>query len=203
MLFGQKYRNRLPEKQEPAHDPQLRQRDAAAKAKQKHYKDAKSNVRPHNIQSGDQVLLLQRQTKSQSRYDPNPYTVTDVQGTQITAIRKDKIRKRDAKKFKKVKLKAPHNYAATRHPRILYHHEDEDYEYNLEASQTNPNNHLATPNPTYPIPHSITQPAPERLTITTVPGAHKVYHYPNKHLIVDTTLNRQNRVRHQPQRYQP
>ena len=112
VLFGQTYHTRLPEFQEPAHDPQLQHQDAASKAKQKHYKDHKSNVRPHNITTGDQVLLLQKPTKSHSRYDPDPYTVTDVHSTQITATRNGKVRKRDSKKFKKVTIRAPTNYAA-------------------------------------------------------------------------------------------
>ena len=99
VLSGRTYHTRLPEFQEPAHDPQLRHQDAASKAKQKHYKDHKSNVRPHNITTGDQVLLLQKPTKSNSRYDPDPYTVTDVHGTQITATRNGKVRKRDSKKI--------------------------------------------------------------------------------------------------------
>ena len=112
VLFRRTYHTRLPEFQEPAHDPQLRHQDAASKAKQKHYKDHKSNVHPHNMTTGDQVLLLQKRTKSHSRYDPDPYTVTDVHGTQIMATRNGKVRKQDSKNFKKVAIKAPTNYAA-------------------------------------------------------------------------------------------
>ena len=114
VLFRRTYHTRLPEFQELVHDPQLWHQDAASKAKQKHYKDHKSNVRPHNITTSDQVLLLQKPTKSHSRYDQDPYTVTDVHGTQITATRNGKVRKRDSKKFKKVTIKAPTNYAALR-----------------------------------------------------------------------------------------
>ena len=66
------------EKQEPAHDRQLRQHSEGAKTKQKYHKDAKSNVLSHNIQPGDHILLLECQTKSQWWYNPDPYTVTEV-----------------------------------------------------------------------------------------------------------------------------
>ncbi|KAF0297432.1 hypothetical protein FJT64_005133 [Amphibalanus amphitrite] len=61
--------------------------DARAKDVQKAYKDTPKNVRPHNIQTGDTVLLQRRSTKTASRYDPEPYEVVQMKGTQITATR--------------------------------------------------------------------------------------------------------------------
>ena len=61
------------------------------------YKDAKTNVYSHNIRKGHNVLLLQKGIKTQSRYDPHPYRVSGVIGTQNTG---HKIRTRDAKMFK-------------------------------------------------------------------------------------------------------
>ena len=60
LLFNRKVRMRLPSFQEPAHDPQVQLHHSLAKAAQKAYKDAKSNVKPHDIQPGDLVLLLQK-----------------------------------------------------------------------------------------------------------------------------------------------
>ena len=116
LLFNRSIRTRLPAFQEPAHDPQVRQHNEKAKAVQKAYKDAKANVRPHDIQLGDRVLLLQKGSKTHSRYDPEPYRVTAVQGSQITAVRGDKIRLRDAKMFKKVVVKDPRTYHNVRYP---------------------------------------------------------------------------------------
>ena len=95
-LFNCKFQVRLPQKNEPTHDPEIRHQDKKAKEKQKEYKDAKTSTKPHNIKMGDQVLLLQKQSKSQPRYDPEPYKVIAIKGTQITAARGLKIRKRDA-----------------------------------------------------------------------------------------------------------
>ena len=116
LLFNRKIRTRLPDYREPAQDHQLRQHNERAKATQKAYKDAKANVKPHDIKVGDQVLLLQKGSKTQSIYDPLPYRVTMVEGCQITAARGDKIRLRDAQRFKKVVPRNPPNYRDTRYP---------------------------------------------------------------------------------------
>ena len=93
LLFGCKYHTGLLETQEPANDLQLWQyhEEEKAEAKQKHYKDAKSNIQPQKIQP-DHILLLQRQTKSQSQYGPNPYAFKEVQSMQIIASRQNKYR---------------------------------------------------------------------------------------------------------------
>ena len=68
-----------------------RQNDDKAKEIQKGYKDTKPYVKKHNIQVGDQVLLKQKKTKTQSAYDPDPFIVTEVQGHQITADKEEKM----------------------------------------------------------------------------------------------------------------
>ena len=90
LLYGRLYKTRLPDiRTDPASIRpdilQARVKDKEAKSKQKGYKDAKSTVKPNNIQEGDKVLLGRKQTKLDSPYDPLPYTVTQVHGTQIVA----------------------------------------------------------------------------------------------------------------------
>ena len=68
VLFNRPFQVRLPQKNEPAQDPVLSQRNLEAKAKQKTYKGAKTNTKPHNIKVEDRVLLIQRQSKSNPRY---------------------------------------------------------------------------------------------------------------------------------------
>ena len=80
-MFNRKIRTRFPAYQEPAHGPQLRAQHDKSKATQKYYKDAKSNVKPHNILIGDKVLLLQKESKTQSRYD-SIHAVTAIKGSQ-------------------------------------------------------------------------------------------------------------------------
>ena len=133
LLFNRKVHTRLPSFQEPAHDPQVQLHHSLAKAAQKAYKDAKSNVKPHDIQPGDLVLLLQKDSKKQSRYDPQPYTVTQVQGSQIIAQRGNKIRLCDAQMFKKVMPHATTNYHDMCYPLNLHTHETSDFSWDKRS----------------------------------------------------------------------
>ena len=119
LLYGRLYKTRLPDmRTDPASSRpdilQARERDRKAKIKQKGYKDAKSNVRPHNIQEGDKVLLGRKQTKLTSPYDPAPYTVTQVHGTQIVARRGDQQKTRDSQYWKKVDTVPRKDFTAIR-----------------------------------------------------------------------------------------
>ena len=49
------------------------------------YKEANKTVRPHKITVNDSVLIQQKKAKTKSRYDPYPFKVTKLIGTQITA----------------------------------------------------------------------------------------------------------------------
>ena len=88
-LFNCNYTVLLAELQVPVHNPKVCQQNAQAEGKQKACKDSKINVKHHIIQVNDKVLLLQRQSKTKSRYDPAPFKVVKVQGTQITATHGD------------------------------------------------------------------------------------------------------------------
>ena len=75
-----------------------------AKQTQKKYKDAPANVKPNNIQPGDNALLLRRGSKTSPRYDHRPYKVIGAQGTRITATRGEQTVTRDAQRFKRVNM---------------------------------------------------------------------------------------------------
>ena len=176
LLFNRKFTVRLPELQVSVHEPQMRQRNAQAKAKQKVYKDSKANVKHHNIQVNDKVLLLQRQSKTKSRYDPVPYKVTKAQGTQITATGGDQIRQRDASKFKKVNTPPPTNYRRGRWPIVAHNHT--------------------------PITFNSDQPA-NNLTRTDTTTDQQLNRHPNAHSDphTDSALPREQRSRQPPKRY--
>ena len=91
-MFGRRYITRLPDLcTDPAQDrediQEALEQDKKAKERQKKYKDQKRYVEEHKIKIGDQVLLERKSTKSNSPYDPDPYTVSQTHGTQITANR--------------------------------------------------------------------------------------------------------------------
>jgi hypothetical protein len=119
-LFNRPIKTRLPQIMKETGDADMRKKDGESKAKQKQYKDANKTVRPHDIKVGDAVLLKQRQTKTASRYDPDPFRVTEVKGTQITATREHQVRIRDAQKFKKVTFAEPKSYQRQREPFIVH-----------------------------------------------------------------------------------
>ena len=108
LLFGRKFRTRLPQLPTPAvrdDITQARTHDYQQKQKQKSQKDKKIYVKPHHVKVSDQVLLKQRSSKSQPPYDPDPYEVTEVTGHQVTAERGDKTITRDAQKWKVFKAR--------------------------------------------------------------------------------------------------
>ena len=146
-------------------------------------------MRPHNIVPGDLVLLPQKKSKTQPQYDPDPYTVTKVMGTQITATRGQKSRTRDAQKFKKVVRKQKRNYKSQRQQKIP--------EEETGIDLLNP---IGVPPTTPPV---------EPLTShnhTTPPAVNEVVlasRYPNGYFIADPSLDRHQRQRQQPERFTP
>ena len=131
ILFGRKYITRLPDmRTDPAQDREdileALEQDKKAKERQKKYKDQKRYVEEHKIKVGDQVLLERKSTKSNSPYDPDPYTVSQTHGTQISANRRGESKTRDAQKWKKVKLEQKRDYDAVRRG-LMNHNREEDY----------------------------------------------------------------------------
>ena len=143
-------------------------------------------------------------------------------GTQITAVRGDKIRLIDAQKFKKVVLTAARSYKASRYPLDLHH--DDDFEYYQEddvlhgggepaplmvADQHAPRDQAVGPllneerhnGPRAPAPQI--QPPPINEKRQTRRQTEHVYGYPNKHLDlnIDIQLDRAGRRRRQPKQY--
>ena len=102
------------------------EQDKKAKEWQKKYKDQKRYVGEHKIKLGDQVLLERKYTKSNSPYYPDPYTVSQTHGTQITANRGGESKTRDAKKCKEKKLVQKREYGAIRRGQ-MNHNREEDY----------------------------------------------------------------------------
>lgn len=118
LLFGRKFRTRLPDvRPNPAQNRpdiiEARERDTAAKAKMKAYKDERCHAKPHTIRAGDSVMLKRKSSKHVTMYDPDHYTVSDVWGTQITAERRGRIKTRDAQRWKKITLGPKRQYKPT------------------------------------------------------------------------------------------
>jgi hypothetical protein len=66
--------------------------DKLAKERRKCYKDKGRYVKEHDIGVGDLVIAKRKSTKHESPYDPKPYKVHEVHGTQIKAMREGTAR---------------------------------------------------------------------------------------------------------------
>ena len=143
ILFNRRFHNRLPSIINTPSDrkdiEEARLHEIAMKKKQKDYKDKKAYVKPHNIQEGDTVLLQQKKSKQNPPFDPQHYTVINVQGHQIEASRDGKTKVRDAKMWKKVKLKPKTDYDNVRETRrkLQEDEEDEEITFNHQHSLSN------------------------------------------------------------------
>lgn len=118
LLLGRKVNTILPDlKSDPASEREdtvtARSKDKESKDRMKKHKENHRNVQPHTIAIGDRVLLKQKSTKKWPPHDPDPYSVIDVQGTQITAVRHGAIKIRDSQRFKKVALTQPPKHSET------------------------------------------------------------------------------------------
>lgn len=80
----------------------------AYQSKMKFEADTRQKVKQNKFKLNDIVLLKwhQRSNKFQSLFDPNPYKITKIRGTKITAARADHVVHRHVSKFKRVKSKS-------------------------------------------------------------------------------------------------
>ena len=83
ILFNRKFHSRLPSINNLSDRKDIeeaRMHETNQKDKQKKYKDSKAYVKPHSIKEGDAVLLQQKKSKQNPPFDPQHYTVVNVQG---------------------------------------------------------------------------------------------------------------------------
>ena len=163
------------------------------------YKDDNRNVKPHTIKKGDQVLMRQNMTKTQSRYDPRPFKVDEVHGSQITVSRDGSKKTRDAQKLKKVKKSTENCYIQQRCPRVLY--ADNDIDYSVSTNVTSNNNTQTLIEATQVNNQAQTNGRPA----TTIQRRQsRTGDYPNGHLDpnIDINLPRSQRSRQKPEIYQ-
>ena len=100
-LFKRSIRIKLPEITAIADDEAMRTRDKIQKQKMKVNFDKRHVRNPHYFSEGDTVIVKQRKEhKLQTPFDPNPYHVTNRNGTMITAERGDHKITRNASHFK-------------------------------------------------------------------------------------------------------
>ena len=82
---------------------EARKKDASTREERKLILDKRRRARDIEYKEGDRVLIKQKKTTTEPPFDPKPYTITKVEGIQVTAERGDKTRVRNKAKWKLVK----------------------------------------------------------------------------------------------------
>ena len=102
-LFGRSIRTRLPQLQTQCEDKETKE----AKERMRKYGESEKKrhdqkAREENIEVGMQVLLKRKiKRKGMSKYDPRPFTVTEIVGRQAVLERDGAKIKRETQKFKR------------------------------------------------------------------------------------------------------
>ena len=112
LLFGRKLVVKLPELINTAPSrSSIADTDMKQRAKMKAYADTRSKAYPDSLKVGDTVLVRQqRKHKLSSPYNKIPYTITNINGTMITAANASGHSiTRNCSQFKQVQIPAAHS----------------------------------------------------------------------------------------------
>ena len=108
LLFNRKIRTKLPRlrvQQDGELDREVREKHQKEKLKQKTYADKKRKAHIKVVRPGDQVMVQQKKSTVKTPWDPSPYTVTKVQGSQVEVKRGEQVKRRALNLVKKVKFR--------------------------------------------------------------------------------------------------
>ena len=106
LMFNRVVRTRLPTMRKSINTTavqEAREKDTSERLKRKEVRDKRKTAQEKMVKPGTKVLVAQRKTTTKPPFDPNPYTVMEVKGTQVTAERDGKIKKRNLAKVKILK----------------------------------------------------------------------------------------------------
>ena len=118
--------------------------------RQKEYVDGKKGSREKKLKPGDKILLQRKKTTIKSPWDPIPYEVEQIKGSEITARRGEEVKRRAKNNVKLVKPR-PKFYQAPQKMKAQ-NNEEEDLEGDLnkilgrQAPETKENEDLSKTN---------------------------------------------------------
>ena len=117
-------------------DQQVRENDRNGKEKMKMNADKFNRAKEHIILVVDTVLVRQQKKKKLStRFDPEPYQVTRVKGTMVTATRPGHYVTRNISFFKKISPQQSHQQDTDQgEEEILDERNDSDNDINVERN---------------------------------------------------------------------
>ena len=119
LMMGRIIRTRVPRliKTSPTktlQEARIKDKETRLARKEKH--DKRKTAKEKKIEKGDRVLISQRKTTVKPPYDPKPYTVQEVKGTQVVVQRGEKTRVRNLGKVKILKQRPDHLKLKTHQP---------------------------------------------------------------------------------------
>ena len=102
-MFGRRMKIKLPEmRKREERETEIRERHDEAKLKQKTYVDGKKGTREKKLKLGDKILLQRKKTMTKSPWDPKPYEVEQIKGSQVAARRGEEVKRRAKNNVKPV-----------------------------------------------------------------------------------------------------
>ena len=111
LMMGRRLKTKIPARL-AASDTQAHQeakeKDKVTRLKRKEVYDKKNRTQEQEIKPGDMVLVKQQKTSTKPPFDPKPYQVKEVKGTQITVIRGKQQKVRSKEKVKLLRKRAEH-----------------------------------------------------------------------------------------------
>ena len=93
LMFNRVVRTRLPTARKTMSTEvvqEAREKDKQERLKRKEVRDKRKTAQEKTVKPGDKVLVAQRKTTTKPPFDPNPYTIMEVKGTQVTVEREGK-----------------------------------------------------------------------------------------------------------------
>ena len=84
-MFNRTVRTRLPTVRDPVSThavKEAREKEQQERPKRKEVTDKMKTAQERMVKVGDKVLVSQRKTTTKPPFDPTPYTITEVKGTQ-------------------------------------------------------------------------------------------------------------------------
>ena len=142
LMMKRKIRTKVPVHIPPAvgrHHSEAQANDQKAKAKKKEYGDKRRGAKHKMIKQGDEVLLSQKKTTTKQLFDLDPFTVVEVEGTKITAVRRGKERTRNVEKWRKVKPRPMRLQWQAKEVKQRYQEDsDSEGDFDLEFRQEDP-----------------------------------------------------------------
>ena len=128
LMFGRKMRTKLPEKRErEEEDGDTRKRHDEARLKQKEYVDKKKGTKEKELKVGDKILLQRKKTTTKSPWDPTPYEVEKIKGSEVTARRGEEVKRRAKNNVKPVKPRSEF-YKMAQWKKVRDKEQEEDWE---------------------------------------------------------------------------